>query len=741
MSRARELILRIPESVTEDTLNYRSQVKKFLDGQTSPIAFKVYRVPMGVYEQRTAGEFMVRIRIGAGMVLPFQLQRIAELSRKYGNGVLHVTTRQDIQIHEVNIEDTPDILEGLLEVGLSSRGGGGNTVRNVTACPEAGVCPKEEFDVAPYVIATAEYLLQDRSSFNLPRKYKIVFSGCSKDCAFASVADLGFFAHLKNEVKGFSVYAAGGLGSNPAVAERIEDFVEAGEIFEVAEAIKRLFDKHGDRANKHKARLRYVLARLGAKEFVKLYREERETLRVDGLPYTAPDIRDIASAYPVPEDSITVRLWLKNGDISADDLDKVGQVVSQYGQGLLRTTQLQDLLITGVAAEDIDNIRNELESLSVDVFGDGSPKIVACAGASTCKLGLCLSRGLSNAISSKFRGDNLSDGLSKTVIRISGCPNSCGHHYIADVGFQGKAKRVNGKLMPCYDVLVGAKIAEGDAHLAETIGTVSAKKIPELLEAAFEDGQIKKEKLKNLVDRYVGLSPAQFPDDYYYDYGLDEPFSLAGRGPGECGAGVMDVIRLDIDEAKDALKSQPIDGENVYKAIIAAVRALLVTFGLEPKKDIEIFAAFKQHLIEPGWVEPGTQQLLVDALDWRMGYRDSITDLLKQVEDLTKRVEELFLSLDAYLKFKAEPVVRKTDVKSSKAENHVINLRGVACPLNFVKAKLELEKLEIGDILEVLLDEGEPVRNAPASFAEQGQEIVEIKDLGGHFCVKVRRKK
>jgi len=160
MSRLTEPFLRLPESVVQDTLNYRYEVKKFLDGETSPTAFRAYRVPMGVYEQRAVGKYMVRIRIGAGLVLPYQLERIAQLSKTYGNGIVHITTRQDIQIHKVNIEDTPDILEGLLEVGLSPRGGGGNTVRNVTACPQAGVCPKEEFDVSPYAIATAEYLLQ-----------------------------------------------------------------------------------------------------------------------------------------------------------------------------------------------------------------------------------------------------------------------------------------------------------------------------------------------------------------------------------------------------------------------------------------------------------------------------------------------------------------------------------------------------------------------------------------------------
>ncbi len=741
MSKTEEPILHIPQSVKEDTHGYRSGVKKFLDGQTSPVAFRAYRVPMGIYEQRTVGKFMVRIRIGAGLVLPHQLERIAQLSKTYGNGIVHVTTRQDIQIHEVDIEDTPDVLEGLLEAGLSSRGGGGNTVRNVTACPEAGVCHEEEFDVAPYAIAAAEYLLQDRSSFNLPRKFKLVFSGCSKDCAFASVADLGFFAHLKNEVKGFSVYAGGGLGPNPAVAAKIEDFIEAEEIFEVAEAIKRLFDKYGDRANKHKARLRYVLARVGIEEFIKLYRAERDLLKTEGLPCTTPQIRDIASVYKVPEKSENVRLRLKKGDIPADDLNIVGQIAAKYGQGLIRTTQLQDLLITGITQEDVDKVHSELKKLSIDVFGDGSSKIIACAGASTCKLGLCLSRGLAEAISDKLSHNGFSADLPETTIRISGCPNSCGHHYIASIGFQGKAKRVNGRLMPCYDVLVGAKTIEGDAQLGKRIGTVPAKNIPELLTEAFESGEIKKEKLTNLIGQYSDFSSAEFPDDYYYDFGSDEPFSLAGRGPGECGAGVTDVIKLDIDEAKGALKLKPANSENVYKAIVAAARALMVKFGLEPKKDREIFAEFTKGLIKPGWVRPQTQQLLDDAIDWRMGDRESIEDLSSQAEDLIKRVEELYLSLDANLKFKIEPVAQETIVDKIEVNSHVIDLRGIACPLNFVKAKLEIEKLSIGEILEVLLDSGEPSRNTPASLTEQGQEVLEVKNVGDYSCVKVRRKK
>ncbi len=741
MSNTREAILHIPQSIREDTLKYRGGVKKYIDGDTSAIAFRAYRVPMGVYEQRTKGRFMVRIRIGAGQVLPAQLERIAQLSKNYGNGILHITTRQDIQIHEVNIENTPDVLESLLEVGLSPRGGGGNTVRNVTACPEAGLCPKEEFDVAPYSVATAEYLLQNRSSFNLPRKFKIVFSGCSEDCAYASVADLGFFAHIKDGVKGFAAYAGGGLGPNPAVGVKVEDFVPAEEIFTVAEAVKRLFDAHGDRTNKHKARLRYVLKRLGEEEFVKLYQQQRDAIRTEGLFDAVPRIRDITADYPVKPDSVTVRLRLINGDMTADDMVKVGQIASRYGQGIIRTTQQQDILITGVAKDDLDMVNTQLKSLSVDSLANGRPKLVACTGAATCKLGLCLSRNLSDAIADKLSQTNLPADISDTSIRISGCPNSCANHYIADIGFQGKAKRVNGRLMPCYDILAGAQTIEGNAKLAKKIGTIPAKRIPDFIAKALAAATIEKQQLKALISEYDSFDADSISDDYYIDLGDNKPFSLAGRGPGECGAGVTDVARVDIDEAKDALKAEPITNENIYKAIVASARALLITVGLEPKKDREIFEAFTKHLIEPGWVKASMRQLLADAVDWRMGDTEQIVDLAKDVAELIDRVEQLFLSLDANLKFKIEPLENKADAADDQKTSRSIDLRGVSCPLNFVKAKLALEKIETGGILEVLLDDGEPVRNVPASFAQQGQDVLEVNKVDDHFCLKVRRTK
>lgn len=759
-------VLRIPETVRRDVGEYREHAGRYLAGETSDVAFRAYRVPMGIYEQREAGRYMVRIRIGAGLVSTGQLRRIAELSREYGNGILHVTTRQDIQIHEVDIAKTADVLEGLLEAGLSARGGGGNTVRNVSACARSGICAQEKFEVAPYAVAVAEYLLQDRSSFNLPRKYKIVFSGCSSDCGLASVADLGFFAEVRGGRKGFEVYAGGGLGANPAVAVRIEEFVEAGEVFEVAEAVKRLFDKQGDRSNKHRARLRYVLGRVGEAEFVRMYKQERAKLKGQPLRGQVPEVRDILAGYrgggvgaesldePLPagvwaenaEGLYTVRVSLGLGDIKADELERVADIAEKYGSPLVRTTQLQNLLVSGVKGQDVAKVRDELKEAVSGLAADG-PQIVACTGAATCKLGLCLSRGLAEAIGEAIAEKVPADAEAgrERTIRISGCPNSCANHYIASVGFQGRAKRVGGRLMPCYDVMAGGVVRQGEARLAEKVGTVPAKRIPEMMARIVAEGIDDEAGVKAVAAEY-GDFGGEFAEEYFYDYGAGEVFSLAGRGPGECGAGVMDVITVDIDEAKAAIKAAgkaaagKEKSEAIYRAVVAGARALLVTFGAEPKKEREIFAAFGEYLVKPGWVAADSERLLEAMVDYRMGDVESVDNLLGQAERLVARVEELFKSLDASLKFTAEPVGAAPEETQQK-QGEVIDLRGVGCPLNFVKAKIRLETVKVGDVLEVLLDDGEPVKNVPASFADQGQEIVSVDAVADYHSVKVRRKK
>lgn len=764
----------LPESVIEDTRSYRAEVEKFLRGDTSAVAFRAIRVPMGIYEQRENDTYMVRVRGAAGVFLPHQVKRIAEVAAEFGNGIIHVTTRQDLQIHRAEIADTPAILEELLEVGLSSRGGGGNTVRNISACPLSGVCRDEVFDVTPYALALTEYLIRDRANFNLPRKFKVAFSGCGKDCALGSVADLGFFAHEKDGVRGFSVYAAGGMGAHSALSVLIEDFIPDTSIFEVAEAVKRLFDKHGDRPNRHKARLRYVVERVGDEEFRRFYREELEQVRQEKIDF--PAIGDGISQRPAaddqathgPEDAAyiqwkakrvtaqkqrglyTVLIPLPLGDIRSPALSALANL-AELGDGVVRTTQHQDLLLSGIPGPALRALYDSLERIDGRYVSTKGVKTVACAGASTCKLGLCLSRGLAEALKR-----SLSDieAPFDDPIRISGCPNSCGHHPIAPIGLYGAAKRVNGRLVPFYAIVAGGHPGEGDASLAKFVARVPAKALPELFREfwlAAAEKHTEGETLVGLLDRwgadhlaelakkYDHVPPYEEAPEFYRDFGSCEDFSLEGRGPGECGAGVMDIIALDIDAAKSALEES-----RLYDAVVASARALLVTRGLEPKKDREVFESFTEHLIDQGWVGRRAKALLDAAVDFRLGDRETLDDLLGDVSALLSRVELLFGSLDANLNFRAERVDDNTKPNNGSEDAaeraQELDLRGVACPMNFVRAKIQLEQIETGDVLDILLDPGEPARNVPASFADQGEEVVSVNDEQTYHRVRVRKR-
>ena len=460
MKETMEAILPIPDSVREDVLAYRGRLLEKLTalekGEINAASLRAFRVPMGVYEQRIDGRFMVRVRIGAGLVLSRQMEVIAALSERYGNGELHVTTRQDIQIHDVALEDTPDIFEDLLDAGLSSRGGGGNTVRNVSACPRAGRCPNERFNTAPHAIATAAYLLQHPSSFNLPRKYKIAFSGCGNDCALACVADCGFFAQVRNGAQGFMVYAGGGLGPHPRGGIVIEEFIAMDQAPAMAEAVRRVFDQHGDRTNKHRARLRYVLERMGEEAFRAVCREQHAVVVREGLvgePPVAPDLEsrfsrdgeegDLQCAdFPtIPETwkplvleeknprRATLRLPLPLGKIHADTLRAVARLAETHGLGLAVTTQHQELLVPGLRREHLPEAMAMLRETGLhEYLSRRRPLLVTCAGASTCKLGVCLSRSLARAIDARLDERGFMATSNTPVIRISGCPNSCGGH-------------------------------------------------------------------------------------------------------------------------------------------------------------------------------------------------------------------------------------------------------------------------------------------------------------------------
>ena len=672
--------LRLPARIRRDVAGYRGQVGRFERGEINAAAFRAFRVPMGVYEHRESGRFMVRVRLGAGLALPHQLERIADLAERHGNGVLHVTTRQDIQIHDVALADTVAVQEQLLDIGLSARGGGGNTVRNVTACPRASVCPTAEFDVAPHALVAAEYLLQLARSYSLPRKYKIAFSGCAEDCAFASVNDLGFFAHVREGRPGFAVYAGGGLGAQQAAAVQIEEFIEPDAVPMVAEAIERVFDRLGDRANKNRARLRFVVRRLGAETFVAEYRREMAALQSEGLGAPVVAARPLPAAVTgdgaqtstpigappgcLPErdpQRVTLILQLQNGRLPASDLRTVANLSRSFGVGVVVATQQQDLLLIGVARTRVAEAQAAFDKLSVRVQAH-TPKIVACAGASTCKLGMCLSPALAQAVENRLAEVDTQRG--PTSIRISGCPNSCGNHTIAPLGLEGRARRSQGRLLPLYEVLWGGRVRENQVDFAKRVGTVPARVVPELLAEIYRRGLANTDDVRTLVAEFARL-PDPVPEEYYVDVGDTKPFSLDGRGPGECGAGVLDVVRADLDEATAALVfaeqgTGSVQDQALARAVLASARALLPLVGKDDGKDsrnvTELFSTVRAQLIEPGWLSRSVGHLLTTIEAWLDHPNEGLSEHLPAAHEFAARTRELFASLDANLQFQAKRV-------------------------------------------------------------------------------------
>jgi sulfite reductase (ferredoxin) len=527
-----QTIFNLPEVFEDDADRFKREAERFRSGAVSAAEFHCFRVPLGVYEQREAGTFMLRVRFPAGGVMADQMRVLAAVARRYADGVLHVTTRQNIQVHRVLLEDVHKALGELYAAGLSTRGGGGNTVRNISACPHAGVCPNEVFDVTPYVVALTEFLLADPLSYNLPRKYKIAFAGCGGDCSGVALHDVGFVARrgppaptgerseaLVAEAEpwscpsagvdggrpGFAVYVGGGMGAKSRVADRLHEFVPADEVHYVAEAVKRVFHRHGDRKNRRRARLRLLIEQIGLERFRELYEAELAGLRRSGLPDL--NLRELprrerpAPAGPTPpgdgfaqwrrrnvvpqrQDGYhLVRIPLLLGDVGADTLQSLADLAEKYGEAAVRATQWQNLVMRWVHENELGRLYAALKGVGL---ATADPPVVrnltACTGAATCKLGVCLSRRLATAIHEVLQRDGLElDALGELKIHISGCPNSCGRHPAADIGLFGAARRVEGRMVPHYVLQLGGKMAEDRSRLAQGKCAIPACNVPTLV--------------------------------------------------------------------------------------------------------------------------------------------------------------------------------------------------------------------------------------------------------------------
>jgi len=679
---------RVSDRIQAELDEFENVIARFKAGAINEGQFRIIRVPAGVYEQRENGTYMLRVRFPAGGATAAHLRRLGEVAAKFGNGLVHTTTRQEFQIHRVLLDDIIPALRWLAEAGLSTKGGGGNTVRNITACVDSGVCRDEIFDVTPYAVATSERLLADPLSLQLPRKYKIAFAACDKDCSGATVHDVGFIARKQNGVEGFAVYVAGGMGGKSRLASLLHEFIPATETFVVAEAIKRVFDKNGDRKNKHLARLRFLVEKIGLEKFRELYEAEVAALRaVNPAPLELRPLPQLATATAngeIKNASAEFKQWFAHnvapqkqpgffqvqipltlGDIPATKTAVLANLLAEHGDNILWATQSQNAGLRWVTAAELPVVHQKLAALGLaEPEAPVLRNLVACAGASTCRLGICLSRGLAKAVRGELSASALDlDHLGDFSIHISGCPNSCGRHPIGNLGFSGAARRVGEHLVPFYAVQLGGRLAEGKSRFGTNIGAVPAKNAPafvrDLLAAwkqspdasdfhRFVDNDGKKI-AGEILARHQEVPPIASRKEFYYDWDADALFSLAGRGQGECSAGVFDLIEVDLANAREAQEAG-----RFYAAALAAARALLVVQRAQPKNDREVFTLFQKHFIEAGLVDAAlTAVIATGARAAAMANpAENFAGAPAEVATLVASVRLLHESLDSSLRFK-----------------------------------------------------------------------------------------
>lgn len=772
-------MFKLPQEVKDGIENYRNSLKEVESGRISSSRFKGVRVPWGVYSHRGGKVFMTRIRIPAGVVSPLQLKSLAQASRKFGDGFLHITTRQDIQIHNVNIQDTLKIIEYLKEYDLSPRGGGGNTVRNIIACPLSGVCKEEIFDVRNYAIALTEYLLRQDTSFTLPRKFKIAFSGCRKDCAGCLVNDVGFLARIDNGKIGFKLFVGGGMGANSRIGKMLEEFIPPEEIGYYVQAIKNVFYKKGDRRNKHHNRLRFLIEDMGLEEFRRLYREELTVLKDreyivlrkievaerEDLDEEIPQIGDIDyqnflryNVIPHKKNGFSnIGLRIPRGDIQAHKLEILADLAGEFIGVEFRTSQNQNFFISGVRNRDIYKLFSKLKDILSDfLYPDTLLDVVACKGALTCNLGLCnspaLAREIENVVKRRFTGKKVFKNIS---IKLNGCPNSCGQHPLGKLSFYGMVKRVDNRPVPFYRFLIGGRREAELTRLSEPVGIIPAKNIPKFLEEFLnrleeiidEKGDIyellsgpAKDIAEKVLERYSYVPSHSEVKDFYIDWGREEEFSLAGLGPGECGAGVLDMIEADLTEARVSLEEaekRDYDTHNIKKALFLSARALLVVRGRDPKSEDEAFSDFKEKFIDEAIASERYSDIKSVFSGINEGLRlEERKDRFSYAREFLEHICTLYKNMDPSFNFPTQRVTTKIEESPAK----LLDLKGTPCPINYVKTKLFLENLAAGDILEVLLDEGEPIENVPKSLENDGHEIIRIEREDGFYKVVVKKR-
>ncbi len=572
---------------TELAPSARAELQRFEDeiaslerGRGDPEEFKKFRLQNGVYGIRqSADRQMIRIKIPFGQITPDQLDTVAEIAEEYTpSRRTHLTTRQDIQIHNVERRAVPAVLRRIHLAGLTTREACGNTVRNVTACPYAGVAPDEPFDVTPYATAVASYFLRNPVSQNLPRKFKIAFEGCNHDHARTPIHDLGAVATIEGGRRGFRIYVGGGLGASPRSAELLEAFTPAEWLIPTCEAVIRVFDRNGNRSNRNHARIKFLIKQWGIERLRAEVVAERRVLlsiRSGDLPLEIDTTEEIAPIAGLPVESAPVGTeywaWRASnvrpqkqdgyfsamircayGDLLPEEVRQVAEAARRFCGGRIRITIEQNLLLRWVPEALLPALYQHLTRAGLARAGAGSiVDITRCPGADTCNLAITHSRGLAEALATALDTGELANlpEAREFSLKISGCPNSCGQHHIADIGFHGASKSVEGRDVPHYLILVGGGTVEGKASFGRPIGQVPARRVAAAVRALIlyfhaerQPGEsfatfvqrVGLPQLRTLLEPFRTIPSYADEPDFYEDLGAPNRPFLVQVGEGEC---------------------------------------------------------------------------------------------------------------------------------------------------------------------------------------------------------------
>ena len=494
------MFYKIPLSLETEIIDFDLHVKKFVDGKITSKELKHESAPFGVYEQRNT-KFMIRIRCAAGIISPAQLKAVALLSQQFGGKEVHITTRQELQIHDVEPENIIPAIKGLRKIGLASRGGGGNTVRNILASWDSGISANEVFDVTPHAVALTNKLINEESSWKLPRKFKIAFANSDNDNINARCTDVGFVAVKKDGRKGFKVYVAGGMGRKSQSGNILHNFIPEDEFYFVAEAIKLLFYKYGNRENRNQARLRFLWNSLGKEKFVELYNEERE--KIKNIKFPEFDIivnkeNKNNSIEPVKSFSEEFDVWKKRyvyeqiqpglflvnipflfGNIKNKDVIVLAELLACFGNNVVRFTIQQNIMLRNIPEKFLGNIYELIRKIApLAAKPQFIGNCIACTGSAICKIGICQPRKLLKTLNDKLDKLNLPfDKFADIKVNLSGCPNSCAQHHLADLGFAGKIKSENGERKFWFSVFENAEVKNDILCMAKETNEIPENKV------------------------------------------------------------------------------------------------------------------------------------------------------------------------------------------------------------------------------------------------------------------------